>query len=187
MSELQLQSEITAMEQYKALPDYQRAEVLDGQFHYMATSSRTHRTLQSELTERLSSYVQQKNGDCVVIPAPFDVLLSTHPFTLVHPDIMVVCNKHKLLETRCCGAPDFIIEIVSPANPADDYIRKLYYYHHYGVHEYWIVDPKRRSVLVNYFTENLFNVPYTFDSIIKVNIYDDLYINFSGIATLLNL
>ena len=187
MFDLQQQPEITTIEQYRTLPNYTMAEVFDGQICYMPGHSRTHRAILSELASRLSSYVMQKNGDCEVISAPFDVRLSNTPFTLVHPDIMIVCNRHKLVGTWCNGAPDFIVEIVSSGYPADDYVRKLYYYHHNGVREYWIVDPKRRSVFVNYFEENLFNVPYTFDSIIKVNIYDDLYINFSNIATLLNL
>ena len=88
---------------------------------------------------------------------------------------------------RCNGAPDFIIEIVSQKNPSDDYIRKAYYYKNYGVREYWIVDPKRRMITVNYFEGDLLNVQYSFESTIKVNIYDDLYINFSEIARLLNI
>ena len=98
---------------------------------------------------------------------------------------MVICDKDKLDTKRCNGAPDFIIEIVSPSNPADDYIRKLYYYKNYGVREYWIVDPQRKSVTVNYFEKDILNVPYTFNSVIKVNIYDDLYIDFSEIADLI--
>jgi len=83
--------------------------------------------------------------------------------------------------------PDFIIEIVSPGNPSDDYIRKAYYYQKYGVREYWIVDPKRRIVTVSYFEGNLIHVGYSFDATIRVNIYHDLYINFSEIASLLDL
>lgn len=99
---------------------------------------------------------------------------------------MIVCDKDKLDGKRCNGAPDFIIEIVSPGNPTDDYIRKLYYYKKYGVREYWIIDPKRKAVTVYFFEANVLSVPYTFDSTIKVNIYDDLYINFSEIADLLD-
>lgn len=75
----------------------------------------------------------------------------------------------------------------SPGNLADDYIRKLYYYKTYGVREYWIVDPRRKTVTVNYFEGNIVSVQYPFDSIIKVNIYDDLLINFSEIADMLNI
>ena len=85
----------------------------------------------------------------------------------------------KLDGKRCNGAPDFIIEIVSPGTPADDYIRKLYHYKNAGVREYWIVDPRRRTITVNFFEQNILNIQYSFDATIKVNIYDDLYIDFS--------
>ena len=88
---------------------------------------------------------------------------------------------------QTCALPIyFIIEIVSPGNPSDDYIRKLYYYKNAGVREYWIVDPLRKTVTVNHFEADLVNVPYSFDATIKVHIYEDLYINFSEISKLLS-
>ena len=90
------------------------------------------------------------------------------------------------LSTSIRKLQDFIIEIVSPGNPADDYIRKLYYYQNAVVKEYWIVDPRRKTVNVNYFEKNLLNIQYSFDSIIKVNIYEDLYIDFSEISSRLS-
>lgn len=112
--------------------------------------------------------------------------LNDQPLTIVQPDLMIICDKNKLDGKRCNGAPDFIIEIVSPGNPSDDYIRKLYYYKNAGVREYWIVDPRRKTVTVNYFEENLLNIQYSFDAVIKVNIYRDLLINFSEIDQILN-
>ena len=100
---------------------------------------------------------------------------------------MIICDKDKLDGKRCNGAPDFIIEIVSPGNPSDDYIRKLYYYKNAGVREYWIVDSRRKIVTVNDFEGDIVSVQYSFDSIIKVNIFDDLYISFSDIANLLDI
>ena len=112
--------------------------------------------------------------------------LNDQPLTIVQPDLMIICDKNTLDGKRCNGAPDFIIEIVSPGNPSDDYIRKLYYYKNAGVREYWIVDPRRKTVTVNYFEENLLNIQYSFDAVIKVNIYRDLLINFSEIDQILN-
>ena len=180
------QPKITTLEQYETLPEDTRVEVFDGVIYNMASPSQIHQTLLLELSTLLNSYIKQKKGPCKVFPAPFDVKLSDSPLTIVQPDIMIVCDKNKLDGKRCNGAPDFIIEIVSPSNQADDYIQKLYYYKNYGVREYWIVDPNRKNVFVNYFEENLLIVPYTFNSIVKVNIYDDLYINFSDITELLN-
>lgn len=119
--------------------------------------------------------------------APFDVKLFSNPLTIVQPDVMIVCDKDKLDGKRCDGAPDFIIEIVSPGNSADDYIRKLYHYKNAGVREYWIVDPRRKTVTINYFERNMLNIQYSFDATIKVNIFDDLYIDFSDIAEAINI
>lgn len=146
-----------------------------------------HQSLSMQLSTVINNYLLSKKGPCQVFSAPFDVKLSDCPLTIVQPDIMVVCDKTKLDEHRCNGAPDFIIEIVSPDIPSDDYIRKLYYYKTYGVREYWIVDPKRKIITVNYFEKNVVSVQYPFDSIIKVNIYEDLFINFSDVAELLNI
>lgn len=184
---LQPQSETVTLAQYEALPKSRRMEVFDDIAYDMASPSQIHQAILLELCTLLYSYVKGKEGDCRVFPAPFDVKLSDHPLTIVQPDIMIVCDKDKLDENRCNGAPDFIIEIVSPSNPADDYIRKAYYYKIYGVREYWIVDPKRRMVTVNFFEGNLIHVAYSFDATIKVNIYHDLYISFSDIACLLNI
>ena len=187
MPALKQHPQITTLEQYEALPEDARAEVFDGQIYYMASPSQIHQSILLELSTLLNSYVKSRKGDCKVFPAPFDVKLSDHPLTIVQPDIMIVCDKGKLDESRCNGAPDFIIEIVSPGNPSDDYIRKAYYYKNYGVREYWIVDPKRRMITVNYFEGDLLNIQYSFESTIKVNIYDDLYINFLDIAGVLNI
>lgn len=187
MPALHPQPILTSLEEYEALPEDIRAEVFDGQIYYMASPSREHQIISMELSTILNIYLKSKKGPCRVFHAPFDVKLSDKPLTIVQPDLMIVCDKSKLDGKRCNGAPDFIIEIVSPGNPSDDYIRKLYYYKNAGVREYWIVDPRRMTVTVNYFEGNILNIQYSFDSTIKFNIYDDLYINFSNIADQLNI
>lgn len=187
MPALQPQLEIITLEQYEALPEDKRVEVFEGVVYDMASPSQIHQSISMQISTIINNYLLRKKGPCRIFSAPFDVKLSDQPLTIVQPDIMVVCDKNKLDEKLCNGSPDFIIEIVSPGNPADDYIRKLYYYKNYGVREYWIVDPRRKTITVNYFEGNIVSVQYPFDSTIKVNIYDDLYINFSDIAELLNI
>lgn len=186
MPALQPNPEIIDLEEYEALSENIRAEVFDGVVYDMASPSQNHQIISMELSTILNTYLKSKKGMCRVFHAPFDVILNNTPLTIVQPDIMIICDKNKLDGKRCNSAPDFIVEIVSPNNPADDYIRKLYYYKNYGVREYWIVDYRRRTVTVNYFEKNALDIQYSFDSTIKVNIYDDLFIKFSDIAMLLD-
>ena len=169
--------ELITIEQYEDLPEDAHTEVFEGIPYNMASPSQEHQTISMELSTTINNYIKKRQGSCRVFCAPFDVKLNDSPLTIVQPDLMVICNPDKLDGKRCNGAPDFIIEIVSPGNPADDYIRKLYYYKNAGVREYWIVDPRRRTITVNFFEQNILNVQYSFEATIKVNIYDDLYID----------
>lgn len=184
---LQSQPEIITLEQYENLPENKRVEVFENVAYDMASPSQIHQALSMELSNIIYNYIKSKKKSCHVFSAPFDVKLYDKPLIIVQPDIMVICDKNKLDGNRCNGAPDFIIEIVSPGNPSDDYIRKLYYYKNYGVREYWIVDSHRKIITVNYFDNNIVSVQYSFDSTIKVNIYEDLLINFSAVADMLNI
>ena len=187
MPALQPQLNIITLEEYENIPEDKRVEVFDGVIYDMSSPSQIHQTISMELATLINTYIKEKKGLCKVFHAPFDVKLSDKPLTIVQPDLMIICDKDKLDGKRCNGAPDFIIEIVSPGNPEDDYIRKLYYYKNAGVREYWIVDPRRKVVTVNYFEGNILNIQYSFDSVIKVNIYNDFLINFSEIANTLDI
>lgn len=178
---LQPQPEIITLEQYEALSENRRTEVFENVIYDMASPSQEHQTLLTELLVSLHSYIQKNGDSCSVFPAPFEVKLNDAPLTIVQPDLMIVCDKSKLDGKRCNGAPDFIIEIVSPGNPADDYIRKLYYYKNYGVREYWIADPGRKIVTVHYFEGNMLNIQYSFDAAVKASIFDGLFIHFSSL------
>lgn len=145
MSAPQLQPKMITLEQYEALPEDIRAEVYDGVIYDMSSLSEIHQTISTDLTTILNTYIKGKKGSCKVFHAPFDVKLSDVPLTIVRPDLMIVCDKDKLDGKRCNGAPDFIIEIVSLSNPADDYIRKLYYYKNAGFASIglWIIAERR--------------------------------------------
>ncbi len=165
---------------YYNLPEDVRAELIDGQIYYMAAPSRIHQEILMELAGTIHNYIKQKDRFCHVYPAPFAVRLSDDKKNIVEPDISVICDPDKLTDQGCTGAPDWIIEIVSPGNPGHDYITKLHLYAIAGVREYWIIDIKKQAVLVYYFKEDDFDVQhYTFQDKIKVKIYDDLYINYS--------
>ena len=108
-----------------------------------------HQSISVDLTRQLANFLKGK--PCKVFHAPFDVRLNagTGDDTVVQPDIAVVCDMSKLSEKGCVGAPDLVIEILSPSSARRDRFLKLNAYQRAGVREYWIVDPDTKTVLVN--------------------------------------
>lgn len=167
-------------EDYYHSPEDTRMELIDGQIYYQAAPSRIHQTISGELYTVINNYIKSQKGACRAFAAPFAVNLSMDSDkTIVEPDISVICQRDKLTDKGCLGAPDWIIEIVSPGNPSHDFIFKLNLYSRSGVREYWIVDPRTETVLVYYLEQKEFSVKaYTFNDHIKVNIYENFAINF---------
>ena len=161
------------------LPEGTRAELIDGQLYYMAPPSTTHQRILNFINNAIYNYIKSKNGPCEVFPSPFAVYLNKDDEKYLEPDLSIICDKDKLDDKGCHGAPDWVVEIVSPSNPSHDYITKLSLYKAAGVREYWIVNPMKHSVYLYYLEENQFETAsYTFQDKIKVNIYDDLTIDF---------
>lgn len=171
---------IYTIEDIYNLPDGERAELIDGRIYYMAPPSTSHQRLVSKLVTEINNYISANKGGCEVFPAPFAVFLSKDGSNYLEPDISIICDKGKLDDDGCHGAPDWIIEIVSPSNSSHDYIRKLNLYANAGVREYWIVNPIKQSIYVYFFEDKAFDTSsFTFQDKIKANIYDDLTIDFS--------
>lgn len=164
---------------YYNLPENVRAELINGQFYYMSAPSRLHQQILGFLFNQIANYIRTNKGSCEVYPAPFAVKLFNDNQTIVEPDISVICDPKKLTDRGCSGAPDWIIEIISPSTASHDYIYKLNRYEQAGVKEYWIVDPDKKFIYVYYLEKSRFETtPYTFFDKIKVNIYNDLWIDF---------
>ena len=180
------QEKIYTIDDIYSLPDGEHAELIDGQIYYMAPPSTKHQRILSFLHLEIGNYIRAKKGSCEVFPAPFAIFPFADDSKYLEPDISVVCDRHKLNDNGCNGAPDWIIEIVSPGSRPMDYYTKLALYRSAGVREYWIVDPMKQTILVYDMEHDSAPVIYSFTDIVKANIYDDLYINFSNIAELLN-
>lgn len=162
------------------LPDGTRAELIDGQIYYMAPPSRIHQEIVGTLYRKIANYIESKEGSCKVYIAPFAVFLNENDTNYVEPDISVICDKNKLTDKGCTGAPDWIIEIVSPGSRRMDYSIKLFKYRSTGVREYWIVDPAKNRIMIwNFETDNTDD--FTFSDQVKAGIYSDLVIDFSQI------
>ena len=159
-----------------ALPEGQRAELIDGQIYDMAPPSPFQQELVMELSATLRDYIKKNSGSCKVYPAPFAVFLNEDDRNYVEPDISVICDSSKVDNRGYQGAPDFIIEIVSPSSQRMDYLTKLFKYRTAGVREYWIVNPLQRTVQVYSFEGTEDSTQYSFDDEITVTIYGDLKI-----------
>ncbi len=165
------QEEIYTVEDIYALPDGERAELIDGKIYYMALPNTKHQTLVMDLSYQIKDYVKRKNGECSVFPAPFAVFLNENDKTYVEPDISVICDKNKITYKGCSGTPDWVIEIVSASSKPMDYFTKLFKYRTAGVREYWIVDPMKQRVTV-YFFEKESVEEYSFGTDIPVGVYE---------------
>lgn len=162
-----------------ALPDGERAELIDGQIYNMSPPNTKHQRILSYLHLEIGNYIRANEGACEVFPAPFAVFLFADDKKYLEPDLSVICDVKKVEEKGCNGAPDWIIEIVSPGSRSMDYYTKLSLYRSGGVREYWIVDPMKQTTLVYDMEHAAAPVIYSFADRIKVNIYHNLEIDFS--------
>lgn len=162
------QTNLYTEDDYYNLSEGVRAELIEGDLIYnQAAPSRIHQTILGELYTVINNYIKSKDGSCRVYPAPFAVKLREDRKTIVEPDISVICDKNKLTDRGCTGAPDWIMEIVSPSNSSHDYILKLNLYANAGVREYWIVDPYKEHIFVYRLEQEHFEVEtYTLHDIL---------------------
>lgn len=163
--------ELYTIDDIYALPDGKRAELIDGKIYYMSPPGWNHQRISRKLHQTIANYIDYNNGVCEALAAPFAVFLNEDDINYVEPDISVICDLSKLDEKGCHGAPDWIIEIVSPSSKPRDYMTKLFKYRTAGVREYWIVDPEKQRVMV-YGFENDTVEQYDFGEDVPVGIYD---------------
>ena len=125
------------------------------------------------------SYIKSHSGSCRIFAAPFAVFLSDDDRNYVEPDISIICDLDKLDRKGCHGAPDWIIEIVSPGSRSVDYYTKLNKYHAAGVREYWLIDPQKNRIIVYDFGNRNDISLYTLQDTVQTNVIGGLSINFS--------
>ena len=137
---------------YLEWDDDQRWELIDGVPFLMSAPSRQHQKISVNLTGLLYNYLKGKT--CELYAAPFDVRLNADTLdnTVVQPDVLVICDSEKLDDAGCKGAPDFIVEILSPSTSSRDRHLKFDLYRKVGVREYWVVEPDENIVSVHILT-----------------------------------
>ena len=160
------------LEDYYALPDEQRVELIDGAFYDMASPSSIHQLISGKIFKCFDDYIEQNRGDCIALYAPLDVQLDCDDKTMVQPDVMIVCDREKLKEHAVYGAPDLVIEVLSKSTRKKDCCKKLEKYVEAGVREYWMVDPDKKKVVVYTMDEEEWVTIYGFDDIVPVGIFN---------------
>ena len=142
------------------LKEGERYEIIYGEAYAMSAPNTKHQAILIELASQFHAYLRGK--PCKVYPAPFDVRLfyeeDESDDTVVQPDIVVICDEQKRGTEGCRGAPDLVVEILSPSNTAIEMERKLKLYRQAGVREYWIVDSENKGLTVYLFKEGMFPV-----------------------------
>lgn len=139
------------LEDYSALPDEERWELIDGYLIRMDSPTTEHQIILGNLYIAFRKCIDDHHAPCKVLFAPMDVQLDMDDRTIVEPDLIVLCDSEKLRKKRLFGAPDLLVEILSPSTRSKDTIWKNRKYQSAGVKEYWMVDPEKRKVLVNCF------------------------------------
>ena len=140
---------------YLTWTDDVRRELIDGIVYVLSAPTRLHMDITGFIWEKFRSFIKKKEGECKVYFAPFDVRFPNNGetdnnkiYTVVQPDICVICDPEKLDRRGCIGAPDLIVEVQSPSTAKKDMFEKFKLYERSGVKEYWIVFPKEEGLTV---------------------------------------
>ena len=136
------------VEDYYALPEERRVELIDGVFYDMNAPIPLHQQILGRVYAVVLDFVEKNGGDCLPFLAPTDVQLDCDDRTMLQPDLFILCDLKKLKKIKIFGAPEFVMEVLSRSTKKKDMMIKLAKYLEAGVKEYWVIDPERRILIV---------------------------------------
>lgn len=174
------------IDDYYALPDDKRVELIDGVIYDMTAPTISHQSISLDIAAQLMPCVE-KHKNCRVLISPVDVQLDCDNRTMVEPDVVILCDPSKNIDRCIYGAPDLVMEILSPSTRKKDMVIKLQKYYTAGCKEYWIIDPKNDRVTVYIFDDDNITYLYTFNDKVPVGISNgECEVDFSIIKDRLN-
>lgn len=160
------------VEDYYALPDEIRVELIDGVIYYMTAPTLPHQIIAGEVYRQLWDCVEEHDEECFPLISPINVQLDRDDRTMVQPDVAIVCDKELITKKVIYGAPEFVLEVLSPSTRKKDQLIKLNKYLNAGCKEFWIVDPDKEKVMVYDFTSDDWPDIYSFEDRVPVRISD---------------
>ena len=161
------------LEDYYALPDERRVELLDGVIYDMAAPSVIHQHIIIKMVVAIDNHITKNNGRCLVLASPVDVQIDCDDRSMLEPDVIVVCDPSKNTNRCILGAPDLVIEILSPSSVKMDTKLKMAKYATAGVREYWVIDPDKERVCVYWTDESGMPAIYGSQDDVPVGIFGD--------------
>lgn len=171
------------IDDYRALPEEQRVELIDGYFYDMTAPTPLHQRIAGEVYRQIANFVMERDGSCIPLISPIDTQLDCDEKTMVQPDVAILCQNDKVKTWGVYGAPDFVLEVISPSTRRKDYTKKLSKYMTAGVREYWILDAYQQKLITYFFESEICPVIYGLNEPVAVGIYNgELEITFSYIA-----
>lgn len=161
------------LEDYYQMPEDRRVELIDGVIYDLGAPNTPHQASLVYLCTIINSHIMSKNGSCNVFIAPYDVQLDCDDKTMVQPDLMILCDHSKKTYHGIEGAPDFVLEILSPSTKRRDLIIKLNKYMNAGVREYWILDCENKQLKVYDFENDIFDIIYGPEDIVPIAVLNN--------------
>lgn len=158
------------LEDYYKMPDDRRVELIDGVIYDMTAPSSQHQLALNYINFKILTFLEAANASCTVYISPFDIQLDCDDKTVVQPDLSILCDITKDTGKNIIGAPDFVLEVLSPSTKKKDMWLKLHKYWHAGVREYWILDCQKKRLTVHNFENDDFEV-YGPEDIVPVSIF----------------
>lgn len=159
------------LEDYYALPDDRRVELIDGVIYDMAAPTFVHQRLIGVIFTQIMIGIDGKRGSCIPMMSPVDVRLDCDDRTMVQPDVLILCDQNKIRRWGIDGAPDFVLETLSDSTKRKDCILKLHKYADAGVKEYWIIDPFGKKLIIYDFREEIVPHIYPLEGEVGLAIY----------------
>ena len=173
-------------EDYYALPEEQRVELIDGFFYDMAAPNIMHQEIAGNIYAQIAKYIDNNKGKCKPYMSPVDVKLDCDNRTMVQPDVLILCNSGKLRQWGIMGAPDFVLEVISPSTQKKDYTIKVEKYGKAGVREYWLLDPYKQILVVFDYEHTKEATIYSLQEHVPIQIYGGkLIIDFTDILKMI--